>query len=88
METIFGVVYNICFVSCYWPQIIKSIKTRQVDDISISLFLLSVGGYISAAIYVYIKFGFDFWLLFNYSISLISAMIMIYIYYKYKKKHE
>lgn len=85
MTSFLGFVYTFCFVVCYWPQIIKSIKTKSVEDVSLSLFLLSIIGYISAITYTLLKIGFDFWLLVNYTLSLFGAIVMVTIYFKYKK---
>lgn len=85
MTSLLGFTYTFCFVVCYWPQIIKSIKTKSVEDVSLSLFLLSIIGYISAITYTLLKIGLDFWLLTNYTLSLIGAIVMVIIYFKYKK---
>ena len=85
VENTLGIVYNACFISCYWPQIIKSIKSKSVEDISLMLYVLSIIGYGAAAGYAILRFGCDFWLLFNYILSAISAIFMIVVYYKYKK---
>lgn len=84
VENFLGFVYNVCFVSCYWPQIIKSLKTKSVADVSVSLYIISIIGYISATSYALLRFGFDLWLLVNYIFSGLSAAIMVYVYYKYK----
>lgn len=86
VENLLGIVYNACFISCYWPQIIKSIKTKSVDDVSLMLYVLSIIGYAAAAGYAILRFGCDFWLLFNYVLSGISAVVMIVVYHKHKKK--
>ena len=84
LENFLGFVYNVCFISCYWPQIIKSLKTKSVQDVSIALFIISIIGYLSATAYAVIKFGLDFWLLANYVLSGISSAFMVCVYYKYK----
>ena len=86
IENILGVIYTICFITCYWPQIIKSINTKSVEDISLHLFTLSTIGYISAIFYTILRVGYDFWWLLNYLASLFSAITMIVVYYKYKRK--
>lgn len=86
IENILGVIYTICFITCYWPQIIKSIKTKSVEDISLPLFTLSTIGYISAIFYTILRVGYDFWWLLNYLASLFSAITMVVVYYKYKRK--
>ena len=85
MEQFLGFVYTVCFSVCIWPQIIKSIKTKKVDDVSVSLFILSVVGYISAIAYTILRVGFDFWWLINYGLSLLSAIVMLCVWFKYKK---
>ena len=62
IENTLGFIYNVCFISCYWPQIIKSLKTKSVEDVSIALFIISIIGYMSATAYAIMKFGLDFWL--------------------------
>jgi uncharacterized protein with PQ loop repeat len=83
-ENILGFVYNVCFISCYWPQIIKSLRTKSVKDVSISLFIISIVGYMSASAYAVIRFGLDFWLLANYVLSGFSSAFMVCVYYRYK----
>lgn len=85
MEEILGLIYTACFSTCIWPQIFKSIKTKKVEDVSISLFVLSVVGYISAIAYTMLRVGFDFWWLINYGLSLLSAIIMLCVWIKFKK---
>lgn len=85
LEHMLGIVYNACFISCYWPQIIKSVKSKSVEDVSLMLYILSIIGYAAAAGYAILRFGYDFWLLFNYILSGISAVVMIVVYSKYKK---
>ena len=84
MEQFLGLVYTFCFSICIWPQIIKSIKTKKVEDVSISLFVLSIVGYVSAICYTILRVGFDFWWLINYGLSLLSAVVMVMVWVKYK----
>ena len=83
--TIFGWIYTIAFSICYIPQIVKTFKTKKVEDISISLFTLSIVGYTAAIGYTILRVGFDFWWLFNYIASCISAITMVVVYFKYRK---
>tara|TARA_B110000879_G_C10722230_1_gene337043 strand:+ start:118 stop:420 length:303 start_codon:yes stop_codon:yes gene_type:complete len=85
LENTLGVIYNICFIGCFWPQIYKSIKSKSVEDVSIILCYMSIVGYAAALGYAMMKFGFDYWLCINYILSGISVMAMIAVYYKYKK---
>lgn len=83
MEVI-GWVYTICFAICYVPQIVKSIKTKKVQDISISLFVLSLIGYLCASIYTICTIGFNAVLLTNYTLGSICSLIMIIVYFMYR----
>jgi len=86
MEQFLGLVYTVCFSTCIWPQIIKSLRTKKVEDVSISLFILSIIGYVAAISYTLLRVGFDFWWLINYFLSLLSAIIMTVLWFKYKDK--
>jgi len=85
MEEFLGFLYTFCFISCYWPQIIKCIRTKSVKDVSFLLFALSIVGYVAAILYTILRVGLDFWWLINYGLSLLSAVIMLIVWFKYKK---
>ena len=83
MEVI-GWIYTVCFAICYIPQIVKSIKTKKVQDISISLFVLSLIGYLCASIYTICTIGINAVLLTNYTLGSICSLIMIIVYFMYR----
>ena len=41
-----GYCYSLIFVSSYVPQLIKVIRTKRVDDLSLNMFVLTTIGYI------------------------------------------
>ena len=82
---IIGWIYTICFAVCYIPQIYKSLKTKKVDDVSVSLFTLSLFGYIAALTYTIGEIGFNLILITNYILGGLCSLIMILIYFYYKK---
>ena len=84
VEIALGVVYNVCFIGCFIPQIVKSVRTKSVEDVSIMLCVMSIVGYMAALGYALMKFGFDPLLCTNYILSGISVMVMIAVYFKYK----
>ena len=84
VEIALGLVYNVCFIGCFIPQIVKSVKTKSVEDVSIMLCVMSIVGYMAALGYALLKFGFDPLLCTNYILSGISVMVMIAVYFKYK----
>ena len=85
IENCLGLIYNACFITCFWPQMFKAVKTKSVEDVSVMLLFLSITGYAAALGYVLLKFGFDKWICINYILSSISVILMIIIYYRYKK---
>ena len=63
----------------------RLVQTKKSGDISISLFGLSVFGYISALIYVFAEIGYDIVLIINYSTCLIFCLVIIFLSMKYRK---
>lgn len=83
---IVGWFYTLCFAICYIPQIVKSLTTKKVDDVSVSLFILSLIGYICAIIYTLSDIGFNLILITNYVFGAICSLLMIIIFLCYRKK--
>ena len=83
---IVGWFYTLCFAICYLPQIVKSLTTKKVDDISVTLFILSLLGYIAAIIYTLNVIGFNLILITNYIFGGICSLLMITIFLCYRKK--
>ena len=85
LEATLGLIDIICSIVCFWPQIIKSIKTESVEDLSVTLCYLSIIAYVSAYGYALLRFGFDLLLCANYILSCASALVMVGVYYKFKE---
>ena len=83
---IIGWFYTICFAICYIPQIYKSLKTKKVDDVSVTLFMLSLTGYIAAIVYTLGEIGFNIILITNYIFGSLCSLIMIITFFYYRKK--
>ena len=81
-----GWFYTLCFAICYIPQIVKSLKTKKVNDVSVSLFILSLLGYISAILYTLSDIGFNLILITNYVFGAICSLLMIIIFLCYRNK--
>lgn len=79
-----GIFYAFCFLVSYVPQAIKMYHTKKCDDISISMFLLSVLGYISCFSYVFITKGFLLGIALNCGGGLAMNAVIITLYYKYR----
>ncbi len=74
-----GILTTMCFVGCYIPQLIKMWKTKQADDLSYGLMLLSSGGSFFGFIHCFL--GNNVILLISYALSfLLSASIVMVKY--------
>ena len=65
---------------------VKTIISKDVDNVSVSVYYICLLGYVSALTYTLLKVGLDFWLQINFIVSGITSAIMIYIYHKYKNR--
>jgi len=83
---VIGWFYTLCFAICYIPQIYKSLKTKKVDDVSVTLFMLSLTGYIAAIVYTLGEIGLNIILLTNYLFGSLCSFIMIITFFYYRKK--
>ena len=83
---IIGWFYTLCFAICYIPQIYKSLKTKKVDDVSVTLFMLSLTGYIAAIVYTLGEIGLNIILMTNYIFGSLCSLIMIITFFYYRKK--
>lgn len=84
--SLLGLTYNVAFITCYMPQLIKLYQTKQSKDVSVGLFWLSLLGYGSAFTYVWLLKGFDLFLHLNYAVCAVLCVIAICMVNKYNKK--
>ena len=81
---LFGILSNIFYTASILPQIIKVIKTKKVEDISL-LFLISC--MIGEAFYiVYGNFKDIGNIIFSAYISIVLHFILVILWFSYKKK--
>lgn len=66
------------------PQIWKTIKTKNVDGVSITPFFILAIANVDAWIYAILIHQYP--LLVKYSIGLVSSLLYLFVYYKYGKK--
>lgn len=67
------------------PQIIKSVKTKQTEDISLVMYLIYDLG-----LFLWVVYGFllkSYAIIFMDGTALLSSLIMTYIKLKYRKHH-
>jgi uncharacterized protein with PQ loop repeat len=81
---IFGIIMTISFMFCYIPQILKIFKNRSSKDVSLALILMSICGYISGMVYMFLT-QFGVWWFANYSVGLVMCIILVYAWFKFQK---
>lgn len=79
-----GIIMALCFMFCYVPQILKIIKTKSSEDVSLSLIFMCMGGYAFGLLYMFLT-TFALWIFLNYTFGLVMSSILVYICFKYKK---
>lgn len=84
MDQILGWTATIIFSSMIIPQIIKTIKTGSVENVSLFMFIMFLIGNIVALTYAF--FISQDPLKIKYSIALISTTFYLIIYFKTKNK--
>ena len=81
---VLGIISLLFFTSCYIPQIIAILKTKDVRGISVGLWVLLIAGYVTGLCYV-ISLR-DYILVTTYSVGLILALWVFGLIVYYKKQ--
>ncbi|NBQ68607.1 MAG: PQ-loop repeat-containing protein [Nitrosomonadaceae bacterium] len=85
MITFLGVLTFLLLNCSTVPQILKTIKTRQVEDISFTAYALATFGFAVALLYCYLTAA-PVWLIVNYVVGLVLDIIMLVLLFKYRQK--
>lgn len=83
MDNILGWIATILLTTYSIPQIVKIIKRRSVEDISIWMWSLYLVGHIVAIFYAVLINQNP--LIIKYAISIVTSIIVIIVYFKYNK---
>ena len=81
---LFGIIMTMAFMFCYVPQIVKIFQNKSSKDVSLMLILMSIVGYISGMIYMFLT-TFGLWWFMNYSVGLVMCSILVYAWFRFKK---
>lgn len=65
------------------PQILKTWRTKRVDDLSVGAYLLALLGFICALVYCAVA-GSGGWLIANYTIGLLLDLTMLVLIIRYR----
>lgn len=87
IKEIAGIVMTLCFMFCYIPQILKICKNKSSKDVSLMLVIMSMCGYISGMIYLFLG-DFGLWWFMNYCTGIVMCSILIWAWFKYKQDDE
>ena len=81
----FGIVGSFLLVVCAFPQFIKTFKTKEVDDLSLSFFIIWFFGCLMMLIYTFFLPVVRYPLFLDYIVSSIVSCGMIILIFKYRK---
>ena len=88
--TIVGFLGAACFASCTFPQILRVLKRKSTADISLLFILLSLGGNLCSATYIfYTNWVSGYWQIpqyFNYTIATTLVITLLCLKIKYDKE--
>lgn len=82
LASILGWIATTLFTVMLVPQIIKTIKRKTVDDISISVSVIALIANVIALIYSILIHQWP--LTVKYILGIATTLVFIYIYFKYK----
>jgi MtN3 and saliva related transmembrane protein len=81
--TIIGIAAATLTMFSFIPQIVRSLRTKSVKDVSpVTLFQLSTGVFLWMAYGIYRQ---DPIIIFANGITLISLSVLIFLYFKYRR---
>lgn len=83
VRDISGMIMTLSFMMCYFPQIVRIIKTKSSSDLSPSMIMLGLVGYISGMIYMFTNV-FGIWWFMNYFTGIISSTVLFYYWFKHR----
>jgi hypothetical protein len=81
-EHIAGSLMTICYTICYFPQIYKTLKTKQAKDLSTEWIALSLGGHIFGIIYAFFSVN-NIWLYVSYLAGIFCTTTLLILCKKY-----
>ena len=88
--TVLGFIGAGCFALCTFPQILRVLKRKSTADISLLFILLSLGGNLCSATYIfYTNWVSGYWQIpqyFNYTIATTLVVTLLCLKIKYDKE--
>ena len=88
MENLFGIVLSISFSTAYFPQIMKMVKRKKSDDVSLIMLIINAIGYWCGLGYVLLKGVDAMWLILNYSLGFVMTFLCIFVWFIYKNNEK
>ena len=85
MIDVIGFLGATLLVVCALPQLFKTLKTKEVDDLSLSFFVMWFFGCLFMLIYTLCLPIISYPLIFDYVVSLIISGVLVILIYRYRK---
>ena len=82
MTNSLGWLATVCFASCYVPQLIRTLKRKEVGDISVWSWVIQIFGYVIGLVY-----GAQLHqapLLVGYGWGLLCTFVFLFMYWRYR----
>ena len=84
MANILGIILSVSFSVAYVPQIVKMIRRKKSDDVSLIMLLINGIGYLCVLGYLLIQGWQQFWLPFIISSGFIMTVVCVITWYYFK----
>lgn len=78
----FGWISALCFSLCYLPQIVRTWRKETVSDISVWMWVLQGGAYMSGLVYGLALEQAP--LVFNYGLGLVYTVVWLGLWFKFR----
>ena len=83
-EHIIGSLMTFCYTVCYFPQIIKTVKTKQAKDLSVEWIALALCGHVFGIVYASFSAN-NLWLYVSYIAGVCCTTTLLILCKKYGK---
>lgn len=81
-ESLLGILAGVCTTAAALPQLIKSLRTREVKGISPAMFMVLILGLSLWTVYGFIRGDIPLWVTNGISVLLNSSVLFLYYWYK------
>ncbi len=84
-DNIFGAILTISFSGAYIPQIVKMVRRKSSNDVSLVMLIINAIGYWCGLGYVLIREVNAIWLTLNYTLGFIMTFLCMVVWGIYRR---